>query len=222
MSRSPKKQCEPAAVYTVDVPERDDGLHVFVDHGAAGAFADAVSDPDAPFLVGVDDPPVNHGEGAENLIAVERGARLEDLGYPISAEEVRERKQTLASILMSFEASPEGEGEEGRRAKGLLCRWIDLDKERGTLSRVELVMADGEVCSEPAYTVFGIYLEPVSPCPLQREHQPYATTVYTRNGPGAAADIAQRVCREHNAAEGSDDLLQIVAVVAGEVDALDA
>lgn len=70
---------------------------------------------------------------------------------------------------------------------------------------------------EPAYTVFGIYLEDNGPHDGGGEQfQNYATSVYTFGGPTAAAKLAQQVCREDNDAETGDDLLQIVGVIAGE------
>lgn len=92
--------------------------------------------------------------------------------------------------------------------------WHDLDT-------VRTVLGGAPEVSEPAYTVVGIYLEPVSPyAPEGERFQNYATSVYTHSGPEGAASIAQRVCREDNHAESGEDLLQIVAVVAGEHDVL--
>jgi len=64
---------------------------------------------------------------------------------------------------------------------------------------------------EPAYTVIGVYLDG------DDVHQRYATTVYTHNGPEAAEGLAQQACREDNQAEDGEDLIEIVAVLAGEV-----
>jgi hypothetical protein len=94
------------------------------------------------------------------------------------------------------------------------CPWgcLDCDSEFEEPRRVE-----------PAYTVFGIYLEPTGPYDGEGDRfQNYATTVYTHNGPRAAAALAQRVCREDNDAESGEDLLQVVAVIAGEHDVLNA
>lgn len=61
---------------------------------------------------------------------------------------------------------------------------------------------------EPAYTVVGLYCD---------NGQRYATSVYTHEGPKAAEAIAQRVCREDNDAEDGTDLIEIAAVLPGEV-----
>jgi hypothetical protein len=78
---------------------------------------------------------------------------------------------------------------------------------------LEAASAEGE----PAYTVLGFYLEPSGHYDGEGDSfQNYATSVYTREGPHAAIAIAQRVCREDNQAESGEDLLQVVAVIAGE------
>lgn len=71
--------------------------------------------------------------------------------------------------------------------------------------------------TEPGYTVVGIYLEDNGPHDAESDRfQNYATSVYTFGGPKQAAALAQKVCREDNDAETGEDMLQIVAVIAGE------
>lgn len=195
-------------VFVVKAPMRVDGLYLFADHGAAGAFADAVTPSDSPSQVGVEDPPVNVGAGAEQLIANERAALMEDVGQPDIAEDVREGKAALSAILALLSSIP-----DTTEARALVGHWIEVDEARACPAPCE---------AEPAYTVFGIYLEESGPHDGSGDRlQNYATTVYTHNGPDAAASIAQRVCREDNDAETGEDLLQIVAVIAGEHDCLD-
>jgi hypothetical protein len=110
-------------VYTVEVPGREDGTFLFADYDAAVAFADAVSVPtlgEPP----VDDPPVNVGEGAEDLIAEERAQRLEDIA-PSVGDDVRERTVPLSTILIRLASIPETE-----EAKGMVGHWIEVDERR--------------------------------------------------------------------------------------------
>jgi hypothetical protein len=65
--------------------------------------------------------------------------------------------------------------------------------------------------AEPAYTVVGIYFDGVD------LHERYATTVYTRGGSKAAEALAQEACRIDNDHDTSDDLIEISAVIEGEV-----
>lgn len=115
-------------VFAVDVDGREDGTFLFADHDAAAAFADAVSVN--LYRAHVEDAPINRGKGAEELIAKERGDQIEDFGYPISADAVRGCSDEMTAILASFEASPEGNTEEGAKVKELLRRWIQIDASR--------------------------------------------------------------------------------------------
>lgn len=65
-------------VQLVDVPTRPDGQYLFSDHGAATAFADALSRSGEKPEVAVQDPPIYSGHAAERLIAAERAALIED------------------------------------------------------------------------------------------------------------------------------------------------
>ena len=81
----------------------------------------------------------------------------------------------------------------------------------GEVGRFALVFADDPE-AEPAYTVIGVYLEG------DDFHQRYATTVHTHDGPEVAEALAQTRCREDNQDDSGEDLLEIAAVIAGEVD----
>lgn len=91
------------------------------------------------------------------------------------------------------------------------CEFVSeqAEDERNREIREESIEEAGPV--EPAWTVIGIYLEGDS------FHQRYATTVYTHNGPEAAEALAQAACREDNQAEDGEDLIEIAAVIEGEV-----
>lgn len=67
----------------------------------------------------------------------------------------------------------------------------------------------GRVEPEPAYTVVGLYCD---------NGQRYATTVYTHEGPSAAEALAQEACRENNDVETGGDLIEIAAVLTGEIE----
>lgn len=115
----------PAPVYVVHIPERMDGIYVFADHGAAVAFSDALTVGDPTMSCKLDDPPVNVGAGAEDLIAIERAAQVEDLGHVAVAEDIRGHMVPLTTILVRL-ASIEGT----QQARGLIGHWIEVDKER--------------------------------------------------------------------------------------------
>ena len=83
----------------------------------------------------------------------------------------------------------------------------------GQVGRFATVFADDPE-AEPAYTVIGVYIEG-DDC-----HQRYATTVYTDDGPEAAEALAQARCRQDNQDDTGENLLEIAAVIAGEVDAV--
>jgi hypothetical protein len=115
----------PDPVHTVAVQLRGDGLYLFADHGAAAAFADAVALPGAQADVGVGDLPVNYGKGAEELIAGERAALMEDLGLPTLAEDVREHQIGLETLLVRLSSIP-----DTSEARALLGHWIEVDADR--------------------------------------------------------------------------------------------
>jgi hypothetical protein len=116
---------EPAAVTTVDVTAREDGLYLFADDAAARAFADAAESPHSPSPVVVDDPPVNLGKGAEGLIASERAALMEDADMPTLAEDVRAGLIGLETLLIRLSSIP-----DTAAARGLLGHWIVVDSAR--------------------------------------------------------------------------------------------
>jgi hypothetical protein len=107
-------------LFAIPVPMREDGLYLFADFGQAAAFADALTAPGSPQEVHLDDLPLNFGEGAESLIAIERGSLMEDAGYPLIAEWVREGRPLIA-ILASFADSAEGPARTAARPKRCLC-----------------------------------------------------------------------------------------------------
>ena len=115
----------PDPVHTVAVPLRGHGLYLFTDHGAAAAFADALAAPGAPSEVGVEDRPVNFGKGAEELIAGERAALMEDVGLPTVAEDVREHEIGLETLLVRLSSIP-----DTTEARALLGHWIEVDADR--------------------------------------------------------------------------------------------
>jgi hypothetical protein len=82
--------------------------------------------------------------------------------------------------------------------------------EHGKVGRFDLIYRD-DLDAEPAYTVIAVYLDG------DDFHQRYATTVYTHNGPEAAEQLAQQACREDNDHDTGEDLLEIAAVIRGEV-----
>lgn len=116
---------EPAPIFCVDVPEREDGLYLFAEHDAADAFADALRPPSVATGPRAEDMPVNHDEGAENLIAAERAALMEDVGMPEVAEDVRRHKVPLSAILIRLAGIP-----ETTEAKALVGHWIEVDEAR--------------------------------------------------------------------------------------------
>lgn len=89
---------------------------------------------------------------------------------------------------------------------------LDYGERDGVGHRNYLAELAEEKAVEPAWTVIGVYLDGDS------LHQRYATTVYTHNGPEAAEALAQAACREDNQAEDGEDLIEIAAVIEGEVE----
>lgn len=85
----------------------------------------------------------------------------------------------------------------------------DYAERDGVGYRNYLAELEEERTAEPAYTVIGIY--------RANDGERYATTVYTHNGPEAAEQLAQEACREDNRAETGEDLIEIAAVIEGEV-----
>lgn len=83
--------------------------------------------------------------------------------------------------------------------------------EGGVVGHFATVYADN-LESEPAYTVIAVYADG-GPA-----FQRYATTVHTADGPEAAEALAQEVCRQDNRDETGQDLLEIAAVIPGEVE----
>jgi hypothetical protein len=93
--------------------------------------------------------------------------------------------------------------------EGWAGRWVvDLDTgKRLSWSTACEFDQDVERSREMTYTVLAVYRE---------SGQPYATSVDTPAGVGAAEALAQEACRSDNGTEGAEDLLRIVAVVPGE------
>jgi hypothetical protein len=81
----------------------------------------------------------------------------------------------------------------------------------GVVGHFATVYAD-DLEAEPAYTVIGVYIDG------DDLHGRYSTTVYTHNGPAAAEVLAQDACREINDHDRDEDLLEIAAVISGEVE----
>jgi hypothetical protein len=90
-----------------------------------------------------------------------------------------------------------------------VCRGVVVG-EHGAVGRFAVLYRD-DLEAEPAYTVIAVYLDG------DDIHWRYATTVYTHNGPEAAEQLAQQACREDNDHDTGDDLLEIAAVIRGEV-----
>ncbi len=112
-------------IWQVTAPEREEGIYLFEDRENAEAFAGALTRDDEPFAVGVEDTPINRGEGAAALIAAERGDRIEEAGMPSVAEDVREGFNP-SRVLLRLAAI----GEHRSEAAALVRRWRDEDARR--------------------------------------------------------------------------------------------
>jgi hypothetical protein len=149
-------------IWQATAQDREDGTYLFDERADAEAFAEAVTRKDDPFAPGVEDTPVNRGEEAGALIAAERGDRIEEVGMPSVAEDVREGID-LSRVLVRLAAI----GEHRSEAAALLRAWRDEESRRAEAGTT--------------YTVVGVYAE---------DGQRFGE-VFEAIDPGAAEDQAE-------------------------------